>query len=89
MKATIENLKANRNQVIDILNAEYGNDNLVSSMTMLKNHVEFSEMFNKNESLQVVIENLIKSEPFKRNKSTKTAELLSGLAELEENRNNR
>ena len=81
MKATIETLTENRNQVIDILTSEFGSEKLRPAMVMLKNHVEEAEMMNSSDTLERVISNFIDSCPFRTNKSSKTADMIAEMAE--------
>ena len=55
MKATIENLKANRDLFISTLVELFGQEVLVSKMSVLKNQVEFSEMFDKSKEIEDII----------------------------------
>ena len=79
MKATIENLKANREQYIETLIALFGKENLVSKMTTLKNHVEYSEMFEGRE-IEDIINEMSKDVPSRR-KVSKSAEMIAEMAE--------
>lgn len=79
MKATIENLKANRDLFISTLVELFGQEVLVSKMSVLKNQVEFSEMFDKSKEIEDIIEEMRIDTPSRR-KTSKTAELLAEMA---------
>jgi len=79
MKATIENLKENRGVIIETLNSLFGEAVLVSKMNILKDKVEYAEMFDQNQTIEDIIEEMRIDTPSRR-KISKTAEILSGLA---------
>lgn len=78
MKATIKNLNANRETIIETLKSIFDEDSLVSKMNILKTNVEFAEMFEARE-IETIIEEMIIDTPPRR-KVSKTAELLAELA---------
>ena len=80
MKATIENLKANRNEIIDTLISLFGKDQLVSKMNILKNLVEFAEMFDKSKNIESIIDEMSKDVPARR-KTSKHAEIICSMEE--------
>lgn len=80
MKATIENLKANREIFIDLLKKSFGDDVLISKMKVLKDMVEDSEMFDKTREIEDIIDEMIKDVPPRR-KTSKTAEMIAEMAE--------
>lgn len=80
MKATIANLKANREQIIETLIELFGKENLVSKMTSLKNHVELSERFDEDKEVEDFIEYMRLSVPSRR-KTSKSAEMIAEIAE--------
>lgn len=80
MKATIENLKANREQIIETLISLFGKESLVSKMTVLKNMVEFSEMFEKSKEIETIIDEMSKDIPSRR-KVSKHAEIVCEMQE--------
>lgn len=74
MKATIENLKANREKVIATLTSLFGEDKLRVTMQMLK---EWTLSADENETIEELIDELKQSEILQdsRRKTTKTAEM--------------
>lgn len=80
MKATIENLKANRNEIIDTLILLFGKDQLVSKMNILKNMVEFAELFDKSKNIESIIDEMSKDVPARR-KTSKHAEMICSMEE--------
>jgi len=84
MKATIENLKANRKEIIATLIEKFTEDNLRSAMLILKDRVEDAEMFSPKDSLSYVLEQLIKDNPFhvSSRKVSKLATLIGKIEEL-------
>jgi hypothetical protein len=82
MKATIENLKANRNEIISVLVEMFGNENLKSKMTSLLNIVEEAELFKTHNTIEDCIDNLYEISQTSKRRTTKTAELLAKLEEL-------
>lgn len=87
MKAKVQNLKDNRDSVIKTLIALFGEENLKSNMRSLLNLVEEAEMFSTKDSIDECIDALEELSQTPRRKTTKTAELLAGLAEFELERN--
>ena len=79
MKATIENLKINRNEVISVLTALFGESNLSKSAKVLSNKVEYAEMFDKNSTIEACIE-AIDSDLF-QNKKMKLADYIASLSD--------
>ena len=79
MKATIENLKSNRDLFISMLVELFGQEVLVSKMSVLKNQVEYAEMFDKSKEIEDIIEEMRIDTPSRR-KTSKTAELLAEMA---------
>ena len=80
MKATIENLKANREEVIENLKSLFGEENLVSKMNILKDMVEYSEMFDSSREIESIIEEMSNDIPSRR-KVSKSAEMIAEMAE--------
>lgn len=87
MKATVENLKANRNEIINQLTELFGSERLRSNMQSLLNIVESAEMFEKWKTIENCIDELIDLSTESRRKTTKTAEILGKLSEQELERN--
>jgi hypothetical protein len=85
MKATIENLKANRVEIINTLTEEFGQENLVSAMNILKSRVEDAEMFSPNDKIEWILDEMIRNNPFweSRRKVSKLATLIGKIEELE------
>ena len=83
MKANIENLKANRLEIIERLKAQFGLENLKSAMSILKNEVEFAELYYPYQTMDMVFEKLVETSPFQssRRKTSATAELLEKIEE--------
>jgi hypothetical protein len=88
MKATVENLKANRDVVIQILTETFGEQNLKSKMRSLMNIVEEAEMFKTHSTINQCIEALDELSQTARRKTTLCAELIASLEEFELERNN-
>jgi len=83
MKATIENLKANRLEIIKRLEDQFGSENLKSSMCILKNEVEFAELYYPYQTIDIVFDKIVELCPFQnsRRKTSETAELLEKIDE--------
>jgi hypothetical protein len=87
MKATVANLKTNRNQIINIFTEMFGEENLKSKMRSLLNLVEEAEMFKTHNTIQDCICHLNNLSQTSRRKSSKIADLLAKLNEFELERN--
>ena len=85
MKATIENLKENRVEIIKTLTEEFGQENLISAMNILKSRVEDAEMFSPNDKIEWILDEMIRNNPFweSRRKVSKLATLIGKIEELE------
>lgn len=79
MKATTENLKANRTEVINVLTSVFGEENLKSAAAILANKVEYAEMFNTGETIEDCI-TAIDSEIFE-NRKMKLADYIASLSD--------
>lgn len=80
MKATIENLKANREEFISTLKSLFGEENLISKMNILKDMVEYSEMFDSSREIENIIEEM-SNDTESRRKVSKSAEMIAEMAE--------
>lgn len=85
MKATIENLKANREEIIATLIENFGQENLLSAMNILKSRVEDAMMFSPNEKIEWILDEMIRNNPFweSRRKVSKLATLIGKIEELQ------
>jgi hypothetical protein len=85
MKATIENLKSNREEIISTLKEEFGQENLISAMNILKSRVEEAMMFSPNDKMEWVLNEMIRNSPFRTSnrKVTRTAEILGKIENLQ------
>jgi hypothetical protein len=81
MKATIENLKVNREIIIETLTELFGAEKLKSKMQSLLNIVEESELFKTRDTIEECIDFLVELSIDSRRKTSKTAEMLSEMAE--------
>lgn len=81
MKATVETLKENRELVISILVENFGTENLKSKMASLLNIVEEAEMFKTHNTIEECIDQLVSLSLKARRKTSKTAEMISEMAE--------
>ncbi|HZW66381.1 MAG TPA: hypothetical protein VFF23_11865 [Hanamia sp.] len=79
MKATTENLKANRTEVINILTSLFGQQNLKSAAAILANKVEYAELFEPNTTIEECIES-IDAEIFE-NRKMKLADYVAALSD--------
>lgn len=77
MKATIENLKANREEIMNNLTNLFGSEKLKSAMLILKDKVEYAEMFEPTSTVESFIEEIRTSGIFEtsRRKTSKLAEM--------------
>ena len=81
MKATIENLKANRVGIIESLTTLFGAERLSSSMSILKDMVEYAMMFDSNKEIETIIDEMVSDGVFEVSKNaTKTANMLAEMA---------
>ena len=87
MKATVENLKAHRNEIINELTELFGSERLKSNMQSLLHIVESAEMFEKWKTIENCIDELIDLSTESRRKTTKIADILGKLSEQELERN--
>ena len=87
MKATVENLKAHRNEIINELTELFGSERLKSNMQSLLNIVESAELFEKWKTIENCIDELIDLSTESRRKTTKIADILGKLSEQELERN--
>ena len=82
--ATIENLKINRELVIETLTSIFGVEKLKASANILKNEVGMAEKFHPTKTLLDVIIEVKNSGIFDARKSTWTAELIGSMEEKRE-----
>ena len=81
MKATIENLKANRVVIIESLTTLFGAERLSSSMSILKDRVEYAMMFDSSKEIETIIDEMVSDGIFEVSKNaTKTANMLAEMA---------
>ena len=81
MKATIENLKANRVVIIESLTTLFGTERLSSSMSILKDRVEYAMMFDSSKEIENIIDEMVSDGIFEVSKNaTKTANMLAEMA---------
>jgi len=78
---TIQDLKDNRNQIIEILTSTIGESNLKSAMNMLKDAAEYSEMFKDGKTIEEAIEDITNGDYFQNKKMT-IADYISANEEL-------
>lgn len=74
----IQELKDNRNEIIETLTALFGEENLKSAMNMLKDAAEYSELFNDDKTVQEAIKDIENGNYF-QNRKMKLADYISGL----------
>ena len=81
MKATIENLKENRLVIIESLTTLFGTERLFSSMSILKDRVEYAMMFDSSKEIETIIDEMVSDGIFEVSKNaTKTANMLAEMA---------
>jgi hypothetical protein len=76
---TIQDLKDNRNQIIETLTALFGEQNLKSAMNMIKDAAEYSEMFKDGKTIEGAILDIENGNYFQENRKMKLADYVSGL----------
>jgi len=81
MTATVETLKENRVQVINILIEMFGSESLKSKMNTLLSLIEEAELFGTYNSIEDCIEYLDLLSTNSRRKASKSAEMIAEMAE--------
>jgi len=81
MKATIETLRANEEMISKALVELWGEEKLTSRMGCLESSVRAAEMFNTNETIEDLIDQLVLNFCESRRRTSCTAEMLGAIAE--------